>query len=440
MTDATLFSPQPLLSWTNTDTDVFYYEVQLSTDFTFNTDPDTATASVYTGLIHGGAAALPNSYQVPVPLALDTPYTWRVRPRVQGDGAPVEWSRTFSFTVQSGTGTAGDVSPRPADVLPPIGPSSYSLVFVSNRDGNYELYSVKADGTALKRLTDGPDVESSPAVSPDGKRVALTVAHQGKAVAALMNIDGSGLTLVGTAGGLDEAPMWSPTGTRFMFRGKGTPSGKPTIWLVNSDGSGLASVTPIGYSPREPAMSPDGHKLLFASAYTGDLALWSEQLPSGTPSLLFDFAYANEYAPVWSSRDEIAFVSDVLDHRQIWTMTSTGRRAFPITSDAYDSDQPVWSPDGARIAFVSSRDGNNEIYLMDGEGGDMINLSQNPGEDTNPVWSPDGRHIAFVSRRDGHPQVYVVAVDGTGLTNVSRGTGIDWQPSWVRAAVTPKQP
>lgn len=89
----------PTLTWAHPRPDVFYYELQLSKDPSFNTDGVTAVASVYGALIHGGVTAPPNSYSVPesAPLEAATTYYWRVRPRIQGDGLPVAFTPNFSF-------------------------------------------------------------------------------------------------------------------------------------------------------------------------------------------------------------------------------------------------------------------------------------------------------------------------------------------------------
>ncbi len=94
----------PALQWENKRKDVFYYEVQVSKDLAFNTDPASATAMVYWSLVHGGASIPRNSYAVPegFPLERGSTYYWRVRPRVQGDGIPVDWTPTQSFTVGPG--------------------------------------------------------------------------------------------------------------------------------------------------------------------------------------------------------------------------------------------------------------------------------------------------------------------------------------------------
>ena len=88
---------RPTLTWTNSDRFVFYYEVQVSTNSSFSTDP--GNPSVYWELIHTGSVAPQNSYTVPAgfPLQAGQTYHWRVRPRIQGDGKPLPWSKTWTF-------------------------------------------------------------------------------------------------------------------------------------------------------------------------------------------------------------------------------------------------------------------------------------------------------------------------------------------------------
>jgi len=96
---STVSSRTPTVVWSNSDPAIFYYEVQLSKDPSFNTNPATAIASVYWELRHGGVTSPPNSYTIApnARLESETQYYWRVRPRVQGDGIPVAWSTTWSF-------------------------------------------------------------------------------------------------------------------------------------------------------------------------------------------------------------------------------------------------------------------------------------------------------------------------------------------------------
>lgn len=90
----------PTVKWRNSNTDTFYYEVQLSGDPEFNMDPATAKSFVYWNLVHGGITDPANSWTVPDSAKLPPGrYYWRVRPRIQGSGTPVAWSEVYSFNM-----------------------------------------------------------------------------------------------------------------------------------------------------------------------------------------------------------------------------------------------------------------------------------------------------------------------------------------------------
>ncbi|MCX6020397.1 MAG: hypothetical protein NTZ05_01455 [Chloroflexi bacterium] len=95
---------QQRLSWEDNRSDVFYYEIQVSRDPTFETHPGRATAAVFWNLVHGGETSPRNSWAVPEGFRLEPgqTYFWRVRPRIQGDGTPVGWSATWNFTTGAG--------------------------------------------------------------------------------------------------------------------------------------------------------------------------------------------------------------------------------------------------------------------------------------------------------------------------------------------------
>jgi hypothetical protein len=90
----------PTVQWSNSNDRLFYYEVQVSRDRNFEADPAKAVAAVYWNLVHGGQTTPLNSWTVPSGSKLDpnAVYYWRVRPRVQGDGIPPDWTTPRTFT------------------------------------------------------------------------------------------------------------------------------------------------------------------------------------------------------------------------------------------------------------------------------------------------------------------------------------------------------
>jgi Tol biopolymer transport system component len=95
----------------------------------------------------------------------------------------------------------------------------HKIVYESNREGNFELYLMNADGSHPANLTNTPDVdEVFPRPSPDGRKICF-VADEGKGDAKVrnlyyMNLDGTGRTKI--AGNARE-PCWSPDGTKIAY-------------------------------------------------------------------------------------------------------------------------------------------------------------------------------------------------------------------------------
>jgi Tol biopolymer transport system component len=68
------------------------------------------------------------------------------------------------------------------------------IAFVSNRDGNNEIYVMDADGSNQTRLTNNSADDSSPAWSPDGARIVFVSNRDGNFLIYTMNANGSSQT------------------------------------------------------------------------------------------------------------------------------------------------------------------------------------------------------------------------------------------------------
>ena len=161
------------------------------------------------------------------------------------------------------------------------------ITFTSLRDGDMEIYTMKPDGSDVKRLTNRAGPDGGPFFSYDGTKIVF----RGRSLQSgeeldefrsllkdglwrptelelfVMDRDGSNLRQLTTLGGANFAPSWHPDGKRIIFASNmADPNGRDfDLYLVNVDGSGLERITYNDTFDGFPMFSPDGRHLVFAS-------------------------------------------------------------------------------------------------------------------------------------------------------------------------------
>jgi Tol biopolymer transport system component len=259
------------------------------------------------------------------------------------------------------------------------------IAFVSDRDGNLEIYVMNADGSGITNLTNHPGEDRDPAWSPDGTRIAFSSDRGGNEDIWVMNADGSGLVNLTNDPNADRTPAWSPDGTRIAFSSDRAGKGFDDIWVMNADGTEPIQLTDNAANNGGPCWSPDGQR--------------------------------------------IAFTSGLYSTQNIVVMNADGSEQEVRTSLSINFE-PSWSPDGRRIVFGSRRTGNEEIYIMNADGSEQTNLTNNPAIEWYPSWLPDGKHVVFMSDRDGNGEIYIMDADGSNPVRLTVNPAEDSFPAW----------
>ncbi|MEZ4669224.1 MAG: TIR domain-containing protein [Anaerolineae bacterium] len=162
-------------------------------------------------------------------------------------------------------------------------PDGSKLAFASKRLAISRIYVVNADGTNLLQLTidpvDGPvdragrslASDQNPSWSPDGTKIAFASNRDGNWEIYTMNaVDGSELTRLTNDEADDDTPAWSPDGTQIAFATK--REGNWEIYQMDSSGNNLVNRTNNPADDQYPAWKPDGTKIAFQSNRTNDLS------------------------------------------------------------------------------------------------------------------------------------------------------------------------
>jgi len=119
--------------------------------------------------------------------------------------------------------------------------------------------------TGETKLTGGSGINSNPAWSPDGRKIAFFSNRDLEGGIWVMNADGPGEHRVTSdlAFGENFAPDWSPDGTRIAFHTTRHGFGEESIYVMDADGSNETRLT--SGVDRLPSWSPDGSEILFTS-------------------------------------------------------------------------------------------------------------------------------------------------------------------------------
>ena len=262
------------------------------------------------------------------------------------------------------------------------------VVFVSNRDGTEEIYSMNYDGSGVTRLTENNSIDLYPDWSPDGSKIAFSSDRSGKFEIYVMNADGSAQTQITTLNDC-HAPQWSPDGSRIAFDTRKTSDNR--IYSIDPDGTDLVQVTEPPMIASNPYWSPDGTKIAFIGLATSTLGIYM----------------------VDADGTNMAFMVD-----------ATGAASFS------------WSPDGKQLAFSKAvpPNYNFDLYIYNIASGVSIRLTDTLRNQLWVDWSPDGHHLIFHSNLENisNFEIFTISTNGDNLKNLTNNPGSDIMPDWTR--------
>ncbi len=208
---------------------------------------------------------------------------------------------------------------------PAWAPGGNLLAFVSDRDGNAEIYSMLSDGTAQTNLTNDPSKDEWPAWSPDGTKVAFDSNRSGKFQIYWMKSFGNTPTNLSNSTSNDVDPDWSPHGEFIIFQTNRT--GNDEIFSMNSaDGSNQIDLTNDAGSDRHPVWCPDAARIAFDSSRSGNRDIWVMDI-DGSNQVNVTNASGVDQRPSWQP---------LLGGQQVVIINSTGFTPASVVSHRGD--------------------------------------------------------------------------------------------------------
>lgn len=263
-----------------------------------------------------------------------------------------------------------------------------TLAFVSDRDGQDEIYVRDLATGAERRITDNE--------------------------------------------GPDRAPSWSPDGRWIAFNSRRPPHEDPEIYIVRLDRPKPHRLTRDPAEDQRPAFTADGKTIVFQRGdFTAGFGLWSVRVADRVETQLTkpDRAGSFDAAP---DPSPVSGTIVLQTNRRVGALfpfrlarLAEGRSQPHDLGSALAAsiDGPRWSPDGRRIAFAAGGD----LYVFTPSSQRLKRVTRGAASDLSPDWSPDGRLLVFQSdRRVETGGIHVLDLDTGAVRFVFAGRTPVW--------------
>jgi serine/threonine protein kinase len=281
----------------------------------------------------------------------------------------------------------GPATPIVGDVLGETSVTkSGTFVYVPGKAARKILTWLDSSGRGQALRAPAGEYMWTPHISPDGKRVALTVLTEGNLDVWVYEWERDTMTRLTFTPGFDGFPVWSPDGKHIVFRSDRQGTAGNLYWM-RADGGGEAVRLTESKDQQLPfSFSPDGKRLTFLEL---------------RPHENFD---------IWT----LSLEDTETEHPK------AGKRE-PFLETPYSEWGPTISPDGRWVAYESDESGNNEVYVRRfSAAGGKWQISTDGGElgprwtpsaaRRNPVWSKTRQELFYRSRQG----IMVVSYTGQG--------------------------
>ena len=238
--------------------------------------------------------------------------------------------------------------------------------------GQQQLVWLDRRGEKTGEIGPVQEVIGFPALSPDGRLVAVTATESSNEDVWVYDITRGVRTRLSTSPERDWRPVWSPAGDEVAFTSN--RAGNYDIFLRQADGSGE-------------------EKVLAEAPYNETLSDWSRD----GKYLLYHLSDPETRADLW-----------YLERNE----DGSGWEPHPFLQTPFSEFVPRFSPDGRYVAYVSTESGQNEVYVQPfPEGGRRVTVSSNGG--TKVRWSRDGKELFYV---EGETLVAVSVSSGSSFS------------------------
>ena len=315
------------------------------------------------------------------------------------------------------------------------------LVFASNYNGSiyddFDIYSMNPDGSDLQQLTGSDPIESAydsqPRWSPDGTKIAFQSNRDGDFEIFVMDANGGNVVQLTDDSVGNWGPSWSPAGDRIVFAGDDPVEEHYDFDIFIVDATGTTAPVNIT-EPNETEtlqweeLSPDWSWATNRIAFQA--ARYVEE-----PAVEFSGAYRKIVTVAADGTDEriVSTLNDDHDHMPRWSPDGTWIAFATEPQPEQGWDIQVVHPDGTGQMNLTNTYLQQELFPSWSADGTMLVFTVNTSDDLYFIYTADFRPAPPTDgagadgARDADLATDATAPPQTRLTSIGGITSSDWQ-------------
>ncbi|MCI2082191.1 MAG: S41 family peptidase [Bacteroidales bacterium] len=357
---------------------------------------------------------------------------WLRYPAISPDGKTIVFGYMGNlYKVSSDGGTATPMTTGNDYATRPVWSHDGNIIaYSSDRDGNFDVFTMPAGGGVPVRLTYSSKNDTPLDFTPDNKYVLFASSRQVPAQSVRFPISlfqslytvpaEGGRPLLVTAAGADEA-HYNPEGTEIVFQDrKGyedeyrkhhTSSVTRDIWIYDIPSDRYTQVSDFKGEDRTPVFSADGKSIFYTNEKDGTLNIYERNIESGAETELTHYkdfpvreisiSKGNMLAYVW--KGDIYTLAEGKTPEKLDVKISSDAGYDKVTNlDINSLSEFETSPNGKEIAIVN----RGEVFVIGVKDARTKRITDTPYQERMITWSKDGKYLYFCAEKDGSWGIY----------------------------------
>lgn len=246
--------------------------------------------------------------------------------------------------------------------------------------------------------------------------------------------------------GLQSRPAFSPDGKKIAFVWAAENDNAPHIYIKALGSETLARLTDEQEGEFSPAWSPDGHQIAYLASSSTGLGLFvTPATPGGVRRRIYIPQQPTRWDQgdlSWSPDGKSIILADHIGsepHSSIYRVDLESLRALPLTTppEGWEGDMsPAYSPDGSKVAFIrASETAVSDLYWIASTGGAVHQLTNDGRNIDSIAWATDGQSLLFSSNRGGKYALWKIRLNRAVPERLPVGTEDATQPALAKGGL-----